>query len=186
MWRVLKDHGRILVSDIVSEVRVPPRLKVNAQLWGECLVGALTQEEFVAELESAGFYGIEVLKKTYWKDVEGFPFFSVTVRAWKFEKTVGCVFKGHRALYLGPAKAFVEEEGHLFPRNEPYEVCTHTVSKLTRPPYAGMFAILDPGDGRAGSRAAPLTRPLGRRAAVDAPGGRASGDLNRSRPLPRA
>ncbi|MGH9457060.1 MAG: methyltransferase domain-containing protein, partial [Thermoanaerobaculia bacterium] len=150
MLRVLKDHGRILVSDIVSDRPVPPHLKVNPQLWGECLVGALTQEEFLAGLERAGFYGLEVLKRTYWKDVEGYPFFSITVRGWKFEKTSGCVFKGHRAVYLGPAKAFVDEEGHMFPRNEPYEVCTDTVAKLTHPPYAGMFAILDPGEERAG------------------------------------
>jgi SAM-dependent methyltransferase len=150
MWRVLKDHGRILISDIVAETPVPSHLKTNAQLWGECIVGALTQEEFVAELERAGFYGLEVLKKTYWKDVEGLPFFSVTVRGYKFEKTSGCVFKGHRAVYLGPAKAFVDEEGHMFPRNEPYEICTDTVAKLSNPPYAGMFAILEPGEERAG------------------------------------
>ena len=150
MWRVLKDHGRILVSDIVSEKPVPPHLKVNPQLWGECLVGALTQEEFIAALERAGFYGIEILKKSYWKDVEGYPFFSVTVRGWKFEKTSGCLFKGHRAVYLGPAKAFIDEEGHQFPRNEPYEICTDTVAKLSNPPYKGMFAILEPGEERAG------------------------------------
>ncbi|MDQ6803015.1 MAG: methyltransferase domain-containing protein, partial [Acidobacteriota bacterium] len=150
MWRVLKDHGRILISDIVSETRVPPHLKVNPQLWGECLVGALTQEEFLSELERAGFYGLEVLKKSYWKDVEGYPFFSVTVRGYKFEKTSGCVFKGHRAVYLGPAKAFIDEEGHQFPRNEPYEICTDTVAKLSNPPYKGMFAILEPGEERAG------------------------------------
>lgn len=150
MWRVLKDHGRILISDIVSERSVPPHLKVNPQLWGECLVGALTQEEFLAGLERAGFYGLEVLKKSYWKDVEGYPFFSVTVRGYKFEKTSGCIFKGHRAVYLGPAKAFVDEEGHMFPRNEPYEVCTDTVAKLSNPPYKGMFAILEPGEERAG------------------------------------
>jgi 7,8-dihydro-6-hydroxymethylpterin dimethyltransferase len=150
MWRVLKDHGRILVSDIVSEKPVPPHLQVNPQLWGECLTGALTQEEFIAKLESAGFYGIEVLSKTYWKDVEGYPFFSVTVRGWKFEKTAGCVFKGHQAVYLGPAKAFIDEEGHQFPRNEPYEICTDTVAKLSNPPYRGMFAILEPGEERAG------------------------------------
>jgi 7,8-dihydro-6-hydroxymethylpterin dimethyltransferase len=150
MWRVLEDHGRILVSDIVSEREVPPHLKVNPQLWGECLVGALTQEQFLAELERAGFYGLEILKKSYWKDVEGYPFFSVTVRGWKFEKTAGCVFKGHRAVYLGPAKAFIDEEGHQFPRNEPYEVCTDTVAKLSNAPYRGMFAILEPGEERAG------------------------------------
>jgi MoaA/NifB/PqqE/SkfB family radical SAM enzyme/SAM-dependent methyltransferase len=150
MWRVLKDHGRILISDIVSETEVPPHLKVNPQLWGECLVGALTQDELIAALERAGFYGIELLKKTYWKDVEGAPFFSVTVRGWKFEKTSGCVFKGHRAVYLGPAKAFIDEEGHQFPRNEPYEICTDTAAKLSNPPYKAMFAILEPGEERAG------------------------------------
>jgi MoaA/NifB/PqqE/SkfB family radical SAM enzyme/SAM-dependent methyltransferase len=150
MWRVLKDHGRILISDIVSETDVPPHLKTNPQLWGECLVGALTQEQFLAELERAGFYGLEVLKRAYWKDVEGYPFFSVTVRGWKFEKTSGCVFRGHRAVYLGPAKAFIDEEGHMFPRNEPYEICTDTAAKLANPPYRGLFAILEPGEERAG------------------------------------
>ncbi len=150
MWRALKDHGRILVSDIVSERPVPPHLKVNPQLWGECLVGALTQEELIAGLERAGFYGIEILARSYWKDVEGYPFHSLTVRAWKLEKAAGCVFKGHRAVYLGPGKAFIDEEGHQFPRNEPYEVCTDTVAKLSRPPYDRFFAILEPGEERAG------------------------------------
>jgi 7,8-dihydro-6-hydroxymethylpterin dimethyltransferase len=150
MWRVLKDHGRIVVSDIVSERQVPPRLRVNPRLWGECISGALTQEEFLAELERGGFYGLEILSRTFWKEVEGEPFFSVTVRGWKFEKTSGCLFKGHRAVYLGPGKAFVDEEGHLFPRNEPYEICTDTAAKLARPPYAGAFAILEPGEERAG------------------------------------
>lgn len=150
IWRVLADHGRIVISDIVSETDVPPHLKTNPQLWGECLVGALTQEEFLAELERAGFYGLEVLKKTYWKDVEGYPFFSVTVRGFKFEKTQGCVFKGHKAVYLGPGKMFVDEEGHQFPRNEAYEICTDTVAKLSNPPYKGFFAILEPGEERAG------------------------------------
>jgi SAM-dependent methyltransferase len=150
IWRVLRDHGRMVVSDIVSDRPVPPHLKVDPRLWGECLVGALTEAELLAGLERAGFYGVEVLKKTYWKEVEGHAFWSLTVRGWKFEKTAGCVFQGHRAVYLGPGKAFVDEEGHQFPRNEPYEVCTDTVAKLSRPPYSGFFAILEPGDDRAG------------------------------------
>ncbi len=150
IWRVLKDHGRFLISDIVSEEPVPPHLKVNPELWGECLVGALTQQEFLAQLERAGFYGLQVRSKTYWKDVEGYSFYSVTVQGYKFEKTAGCVFQGHRAVYLGPGKAFVDEEGHLFPRAEPHEVCTDTVAKLSRQPYQAMFAILAPGEDRAG------------------------------------
>ncbi len=146
IWRILKDHGRIVISDIVSEREVPPHLKVNPRLWGECLVGALTQEEFLARLERAGFYGLMVLQRAYWKDVEGYPFHSLTVQGFKFQKTDGCIFRGHRAVYLGPGKAFVDEEGHLFPRNEPYEICTDTIAKLRQPPYNGMFAILEPGE----------------------------------------
>ncbi len=146
IWRILKDHGRIVISDIVSDREVPPHLKVNPRLWGECLVGALTQEEFLARLERAGFYGLRVLQRAYWKDVEGHPFHSLTVQGFKFEKKEGCVFRGHQAVYLGPGKAFVDEEGHLFPRNEPCEVCTDTMAKLRQPPYNAMFAILEPGE----------------------------------------
>ncbi len=147
-WRVLKDHGRFIFSDIVTEVAVPPHLKVNPELWGECLVGALTEAELMAGLERAGFYGLTVLRKTYWKEVEGYRFYSVTVRAYKYEKTAGCVFRGQRAVYLGPGKAFLDEEGHLFPRNEPVEVCTDTAAKLARDPYRTSFAILEPGAER--------------------------------------
>ncbi len=150
IWRILKDRGRVVLSDIVSEREVPPHLKVNPELWGECLVGALTEERFLAELERAGFYGMTILTRSYWKDVEGYPFFSLTVMGFKYEKTAGCVYQGHRAVYLGPGKAFVDEEGHLFARNEPAEVCTDTVAKLTAPPYRDMFAILEPAAERVG------------------------------------
>jgi radical SAM protein with 4Fe4S-binding SPASM domain len=145
MWRILKDHGRIVVSDIVSDRPLPPHLKVNVHLWGECVSGALPEDEFVAELERAGFYGVSVLKKQFWKEVEGFDFYSVTVRGYKFQKTAGCVFLGHRAVYLGPYVAVTDEEGHLFPRGQTVEVCTDTVAKLSHDPYRGAFVILEPG-----------------------------------------
>ena len=145
MWRVLKDHGRIVVSDIVADRALPPGLRVNVHMWGECISGALPEDEFVAELEKAGFYGVSVLKKEFWKEVEGYNFFSVTVRGYKFQKRAGCVFRGHRAVYLGPSVSVGDEEGHLFPRGQAIEVCTDTVAKLSHPPYQGSFAILEPG-----------------------------------------
>ncbi len=144
MWRILNDHGRIVISDIVSEKEVPPHITTNDRLWGECIDGALTEEQFISYLEQAGFYGIQVLKKTYCKDVENYKFFSITVRGYKFEKTAGCVFIGQKAIYNGPFKAIVDEEGHLFPRGEEVEICTDTAQKLANPPYAGMFIITDP------------------------------------------
>ncbi|MGB7292821.1 MAG: methyltransferase domain-containing protein [Thermodesulfobacteriota bacterium] len=144
MWRILNNHGRIVISDIVSEKEVPPHIITNDKLWGECIAGALTEEQFVSYLEQAGFYGLQVLKKTYWKDVENYSFYSVTVRGYKFEKTAGCVFIGQKAIYNGPLKAIVDEEGHLFPRGEAVEICTDTAQKLAKPPYAGMFMITNP------------------------------------------
>jgi MoaA/NifB/PqqE/SkfB family radical SAM enzyme/ubiquinone/menaquinone biosynthesis C-methylase UbiE len=144
LWRILKDHGRMVVADIVSDREVPPRLKVNEQLWGECIVGALTEAQFLAMLEQAGFYGLAVLKKTFWKAIEGFNFSSVTVRGFKFEKTAGCQFVGQQAIYRGPYKAVLDEEGHLFPRNVAIVVCTDTARKLAQPPYAGLFTVVEP------------------------------------------
>ena len=147
IWRVLKDHGRLVVADIVSDRDVPPKMRADGQLWGECISGALTEEAFLAGVEKAGFYGVSVLKKTFWREVQGCAFYSVTVRGYKFEKKAGCQFIGQYAVYLGPQKAVVDEEGHLFPRGEAVEVCTDTAAKLSHAPYVSSFAIVDGPNG---------------------------------------
>ena len=150
MWRVLKDHGRIVVSDIVSGSEIPERLKSDEKLLGECIAGSLTEERFLTSLERAGFYGIEVLDKKYWKSVEDIDFYSMTVRGYKFQKTAGCVYIGQYAVYKGPLRFVIDEDGHVFPRNQAVEVCTDTAAKLSAAPYAEMFMITDsdtrPGD----------------------------------------
>lgn len=143
IWRVLKDHGRAVIADIVSDREVPPKMRADGQLWGECISGALTEEVFLSALERAGFYGVAVLKKTPWREVEGCQFYSVTVRGYKFEKKAGCQYVGQHAVYLGPQKAVIDEEGHLFPRGVPVEVCTDTAAKLSNRPYAGSFVLVD-------------------------------------------
>jgi len=143
IWRVLKDRGRAVIADIVADRDVAAALRLDGQLWGECISGALSEDAFLAALERAGFYGVSILKKTFWREVEGTRFYSVTVRGYKFEKKAGCRYVGQYAVYLGPMKAVVDEEGHLFPRGVPMEVCTDTATKLSASPYRGTFAILD-------------------------------------------
>jgi 7,8-dihydro-6-hydroxymethylpterin dimethyltransferase len=143
VWRVLRDHGRAVIADIVADTEVPPAMRADGQLWGECISGALSEEAFLAAFERAGFYGVTLLKKTFWREVEGTQFFSVTVRGFKFEKQAGCRYIGQWATYLGPMKAVVDEEGHLFPRGVPVEVCTDTAAKLRAGPYASSFAVAD-------------------------------------------
>ena len=71
----------------------------------------------------------------------------MTVRGYKFEKKAGCRYVGQYAIYLGPQKAVIDEEGHLFPRGVPVEVCTDTAAKLSHRPYDGTFAIVDSPSG---------------------------------------
>lgn len=144
MWRVLNDHGRIVISDIVSEKEVPHHIITNQQLWGECIAGALTEEQFISYLEQAGFYGLQLLNKIYWKTVENYKFYSITIRGYKFEKKQSCVYIGQKAIYHGPFKATFDEEGHIFPRGEAVEICTDTASKLCQPPYSAYFTVTDP------------------------------------------
>ena len=144
MIRILKDHGRIVVSDIISSQRIPENIRDNEQLLGECIAGALTEDQFLSYLEQVGFYGIEVLSKTHWKTIENIDFCSITLRGYKFEKTAGCVFVGQHAVYNGPFKVIIDEEGHVFARNQAVEVCTDTAQKLSEIPYKGMFTILEP------------------------------------------
>ena len=38
----------------------------------------------------------------------------------------------------------MDEEGHLFPRDETVEVCTDTSEKLKKPPYNEFFTVIEP------------------------------------------
>jgi len=143
IWRVLADGGRTVIADIVADGDVPTPMRADGQLWGECISGALSEDALMAALERAGFYGLSILKRTFWREVEGTRFYSVTVRGFKFEKRAGCRYVGQYGVYLGPMKAVVDEEGHLFPRGVPVEICTDTAAKLSASPYAATFAVLD-------------------------------------------
>ncbi|MEK6978546.1 MAG: hypothetical protein AABX40_09180 [Candidatus Hydrothermarchaeota archaeon] len=55
-----------------------------------------------------------------------------------------CVYIGQRAIYKGPFKAVIDDEGHTFPRGAAVEVCTETAKRLDKPPYRGHFIITDP------------------------------------------
>lgn len=84
-----------------------------------------------------------MIKKSFWKEVEGYRFHSVVIRGYKYEKKRECNTIGQKAIYLGPMQAVIDEEGHLFPRNQAIEVCTDTAAKLKQSPYAGSFVVIE-------------------------------------------
>src|SRR6266436_5053734 len=81
IFRVLRKGGRAIICDIVSDEEVPEEMQNDPELWSGCISGAFTEEGFIAAFESAGFYGIQILKRSAqpWRTVRGIEFRSVTI-----------------------------------------------------------------------------------------------------------
>ena len=89
MFRVVKNGGRVVISDIVSEREVPAAMRNDAALWSGCISGAYQETAFVEAFARAGFSDVEVVKRdeTPWQTVDGIEFRSVTVQAYKGDWT---------------------------------------------------------------------------------------------------
>ena len=59
-FRVLKPGGRLAVSDVVVRGEIPAELRRSMELWVGCVAGALSEHEYRAKLEAAGFTDIEL------------------------------------------------------------------------------------------------------------------------------
>lgn len=143
IFRILRKGGRFVISDIFSERDVPLFMKQNTKLWSECISGAITEVEFVNKIKAMGFYGLEVINRYPYKKVEGFQFYSITIKAYKFNKSKECEYKGQYAIYKGPFSFVSDDDGHTYPVGTPVEVCTDSAWKLSNPPYKGMFIVSD-------------------------------------------
>jgi SAM-dependent methyltransferase len=147
IFRVLKVGGRIAISDIVSDERVPDDLKADPELWSGCVSGAFQELELLRALEGAGFRGIAIDK---WESepfavVEGIEFRSVTVTAQKAD--VGPSRDANQALiYRGPWKAVEDEEGNRFVRGERTAVSARYFETRSDTPYADEFVPIRPRD----------------------------------------
>jgi SAM-dependent methyltransferase len=145
IFRVLRKGGRAVISDIVSDEPVPENLQNDPELWSGCVSGALTEAEFLRAFTSAGFYGLQILKRDDqpWRTVAGIEFRSMTVTAYK-GKQGPCFERNQAVIYLGPFKEVLDDDGHRLERGLRYAVCDKTYQLYKKEPYCSFFAFIDP------------------------------------------
>ncbi len=64
IYRVLKDGGRFVISDIYASQPVPPEYANSPEAVAECWAGASTRDEYMNILKNTGFKDIDVLEES--------------------------------------------------------------------------------------------------------------------------
>lgn len=145
IYRVLRDGGRAVISDIVSDEPVPEDMRDDPELWSGCISGALTEVAFLEAFESAGFYGVRILERQIdpWRTVSGIEFRSVTVEAFR-GKEGPCLERNQAVIYKGPFKEVLDDDGHRLERGVRYAVCDKTFRLFRQAPYRDAFEFIEP------------------------------------------
>jgi ubiquinone/menaquinone biosynthesis C-methylase UbiE len=60
--RVLKPGGRLQIADIALRVPVSEKSRADPKLWAECVVGAVVEDDYVAQLRAAGL-AVEIIRQ---------------------------------------------------------------------------------------------------------------------------
>jgi len=69
-YRVLKSGGRLMVSDLVTEGKLPEDVRKSYDAWAGCIAGALEKREYLETIKRAGFTNVKVAsEKAYTIDV---------------------------------------------------------------------------------------------------------------------
>jgi SAM-dependent methyltransferase len=145
LHRVLKNGGRAVISDIVSDESVTSEMMRDPELWSGCLSGAMTESGFLQAFEDAGFYGIRYRKFDLnpWRVVDGVVFRSVTVEAFKAsdreEKDLN-----QAIIYNGPFSRVVDDEGIVLERGVRIAVSDRKYEQYQRPPYKESMTMIPP------------------------------------------
>jgi arsenite methyltransferase len=145
IYRVLRNGGRAVISDIVCDEPVPVELQQDPELWSGCISGAMTETGFLQAFEDAGFHGIRILERQAepWRVVDGIEFRSLTVEAFK-GKAGACLERKQAVVYKGPFREVLDDDNHRMRRGERYAVCDKTFRLYQGEPYRASFEFIAP------------------------------------------
>ncbi|MFT4986854.1 MAG: ubiquinone/menaquinone biosynthesis C-methylase UbiE [Glaciecola sp.] len=141
MYRVLKPHGRLVLSDPVTEDRMPESLINDETLRALCLSGALSLKEYIDMITDAGFGTVEIRARRPYRmlDTEHFDtdknIFLESLEVCAIKDPVQadgpCVFTGRAAIYFGSEEYFDDKKGHTLMQNQPLSICDKTANAMT-------------------------------------------------------
>lgn len=141
MYRVLKPHGRLVMSDPTCEQQMNKTLRNDERLRALCLSGSLPIDQYVKALTDAGFGTIEIRARKPYRilDPQHYPteeliyIESIEVAAIKdpMPEDGPCVFTGKAAIYYGDLPYFDDDKGHVLLPNQPLAVCDKTARALS-------------------------------------------------------
>ena len=86
-YRVLKDGGRLSISDVVTDKALPMSLRGDAAKWGSCVHGALPEREYLDLIVQAGLQDIRTAASDLGGEFEGVRVYSLSVSARKGQAT---------------------------------------------------------------------------------------------------
>jgi ubiquinone/menaquinone biosynthesis C-methylase UbiE len=149
MYRVLKPHGRLVMSDPICEQPMPENLREDEKLRALCLSGSIPMSDYIKMLTDVGFGTIEVRAKRPYRvlssnhyDVdENIIIESLEVCAIKdpMPEDGPCIFTGKAAIYYGKEEYFDDKAGHLLMQNQPLAVCDKTADHLAKTEKQDIF-----------------------------------------------
>jgi SAM-dependent methyltransferase len=139
-FRVLRPHGRFVLSDPVAPHALPEHLTNDARLRAMCLSGAITYERYIERLVAAGFGTLEVRARRPYRVLDTRRYGvdspivleSVEVAAIKdpIPDDGPCVFTGKAAIYVGEDEQLDDGAGHVMARDQPLAICDKTAGQL--------------------------------------------------------
>ncbi|HKJ49641.1 MAG TPA: arsenosugar biosynthesis arsenite methyltransferase ArsM [Christiangramia sp.] len=140
MYRVLKPHGRLVMSDPTCEQEMNDELRNDERLRALCLSGSLTIKDYVKALTDVGFGTIEIRARKPYRilDPKNYPtdeliyIESIEVAAIKdpMPEDGPCIFTGKAAIYYGDQDHFDDKKGHILLKNQPIAICDKTAGAL--------------------------------------------------------
>jgi SAM-dependent methyltransferase len=140
MYRVLKPHGRLVLSDPVCDAEMPAVLREDERLRALCLSGSMPLADYIKTITDVGFGTVEVrarrayrvLAPGHYATEKVIYIESVEVCAIKDPMPADgpCVFTGKTAVYYGDQPFFDDGKGHVMGYNQPLAVCDKTANNL--------------------------------------------------------